>query len=280
VARSLDGIRIVSTAVNVPGPVAAAALRDLGATIVKIEPPSGDPLAAAAPAWYAALCEGVQVRRIDLKADDGPAKVRALLEHADLLLTATRPAALERLGLSWTAVHAAHPRVCQVAIVGYPAPRQDVAGHDLTYQTDAGLVTPPAMPRTLIADLSGAQRAVIAALDLLMARERHGEAGYAEVALSDAAASFAAPFRHGLTTADGWLGGASAAYNIYRARESWVAVAALEPHFSSALAKELGVNIDDRDALAAALAQRTADEWEQWAVERGLPLAAVRGTGA
>ena len=276
--RSLDGFRVVSTAVNVPGPVAAAGLRDMGATVIKIEPPTGDPLAAAAPAWYASLCEGVQRVRIDLKADDGPAKLGEWLSQADLLITATRPASLQRLGLTWRQVHAEYQRVCQVAIVGYPPPRQDVAGHDLTYQTDAGLVTPPAMPRTLIADLAGAQRTVIAALDLLLARERSGEAGYAEVALSDAAGAFAEPYRHGLTTAGGWLGGGSPAYNIYPAREGWIAVAALEPHFRSGLTTELGVNIDDRQALADALAQRTADEWERWAVERGLPLAAVRGT--
>jgi alpha-methylacyl-CoA racemase len=273
----MTGLRVVSTAVNVPGPVAAAALRDIGATVVKVEPPAGDPLAAAAPHWYSALCERIEVVRLDLKADAGRTRLGELLASADVLITATRPASLARLGLAWPDVHAAHPRLCHLAIVGYPAPRQDVAGHDLTYQTDAGLVTPPAMPRTLIADLAGAQRATIAALDLLLARERQGEAGYAEVALSDAASVFAEPFRHGLTAPGGWLGGGWPAYNIYPARDGWVAVAALEPHFRSGLARELNVNIDDRDALAAKLTEKTAEEWEQWAVARGLPLAAVRG---
>ena len=165
---TLTGIRVVTTAVNVPGPVAAAMLRDMGAAIVKIEPPFGDPLAAAAPAWYTELCAGVDVRILDLKSAEGRDHLDQLLEEADLLLTATRPSSLERLGLSWTSVHDRFPRLCQVAIVGYPTPRQDEAGHDLTYQADAGLVAPPAMPRTLVADLSGAQRAVIAALGLLL----------------------------------------------------------------------------------------------------------------
>ena len=274
---SLDGLRVVSTAVNVPGPVAAAALRDLGATVIKVEPPNGDPLAAAAPAWYAALCERIQLVRIDLKADDGTARLDEWLATADLLITATRPASLRRLGLAWDQVHQRHPRLCQLAIVGYPAPRQDVAGHDLTYQTDAGLVTPPAMPRTLIADLAGAQQAIIAALDLLLGLERSGEAGYAEVALSHAAILFAEPFRHGLTAPGGWLGGGWPAYNIYPASDGWVAIAALEPHFREGLARALDVNIDDPVALAAALTQKSAGEWEQWAIARGLPLAAVRG---
>ena len=273
---TLTGIRVVTTAVNVPGPVAAAMLRDMGAAIVKIEPPFGDPVAAAAPAWYTELCAGVDVRILDLKSAEGRDHLDRLLEEADLLLTATRPSSLERLGLSWTSVHERFPRLCQVAIVGYPTPRQDEAGHDLTYQADAGLVGPPALPRTLVADLSGAQRAAIAALGLLLSRARGAAPGYVEVALSDAASLFAEPLRHGLTQATGWLGGGAAAYGIYPTRDGWVAVAALEPQFRTALARELSIDIDDRDALARTLSTRTAEEWDAWGRERGLPLAVVR----
>jgi crotonobetainyl-CoA:carnitine CoA-transferase CaiB-like acyl-CoA transferase len=276
VIQSLTGIRVVSTAVNVPGPVAAATLRDMGAEVMKVEPPSGDPLAAAAPAWYAQLCEGMDVRQLDLKSTDGRDTLHGLLHEADVLLTATRPVSLDRLGLAWSGLHARHPRLCHVAIVGYPAPRQNEAGHDLTYQSDAGLVTPPALPSTLIADLSGAQQSVMASLALLFARERTGHARYAEVALSEAAAVFASPVRHGLTTASGWLGGGTAAYNVYRAMDGWVAVAALEPQFRDALTRELGIGTDSRDALAGIFATRTVEEWHAWGRARGLPVAAVR----
>ena len=273
---TLDGIRVVSTAINVPGPVAAAMLRDMGAAVVKIEPPFGDPLAAGAPGWYAQLCEGIAVLSLDLKQAAGRTRLRQLLENSDLLISASRPSSLARLGLDWPSLHAAYPRLCHVAIVGYPAPRHDEAGHDLTYQSDAGLVAPPALPSTLIADLSGAQQAVIAALGLLLARERAGEAGRTDVALADAAAAFAPPVRHGLTTASGWLGGGVAAYNVYGAADGWVAVAALEPQFRSALARELGIDVENRDAMTRTFAARTAQAWEVWARERGLPLAAVR----
>lgn len=272
----LIGIRVVSTAANVPGPVAAAMLRDMGATVTKIEPLSGDPLAAGAPGWYGDLCRRMDVQRIDLKSAEGTARLSGFLEDADLLITATRPASLQRLGLSWEALHVRHPRLSHVAILGYPPPREEDAGHDLTYQADAGLVTPPTLPRTLIADLSGAQRAVIAALGLLLARASGAEGGYGEVALSEAASLFAEPLRHGLTDPTGWLGGGVAAYGIYAAREGWVAVAALEPQFSAALARELGVSVDDREALRSAFATRSADEWHRWGNERGLPVAAVR----
>jgi crotonobetainyl-CoA:carnitine CoA-transferase CaiB-like acyl-CoA transferase len=272
----LGGIQVLSIAINVPGPVAAKALCDMGATVVKVEPPSGDPLAAASPTWYGELHEGVEVHAVDLKSEGGRAQVHAWLDHTDLLITSTRHASLTRLGLSWHTVHAQYPRLCHVAVVGYPAPRHDEAGHDLTYQAESGLVVAPSMPRTLIADLAGAQRVVTVALALLLARERGGQAGYQEIALSDAAAMFAAPLRHGLTMSAGWLGGGTPAYGIYPARDGWIALAALEPHFRDALAKALDVDIDDREALSRVFAERSADEWQRWSIKHGVPLAAVR----
>jgi crotonobetainyl-CoA:carnitine CoA-transferase CaiB-like acyl-CoA transferase len=250
-------------------------LRDMGAAIVKIEPPAGDPLSHVAPGWYAELSAGMEVLRLDLKSREGRNRLDNLLAEADLLLTATRPASLRRLGLSWPDLHGQHPRLCHVAIVGYAAPRQETAGHDLTYQAEAGLISAPAMPRTLIADLAGAQRVVIAALELLLTRERSGTA-HVEVALAESASLFAEPLRHGLTSTTGPLGGAWAAYNIYPTRDGWLAVAALELQFRSALARDLSVDVDDPVALARVLAERPALEWERWAETRGLPLTVLR----
>lgn len=275
-ALPLAGMRVVSLAINVPGPVAAARLRDLGATVVKVEPPQGDPLAGACPAWYEELHRGVEVLRLDLKLPGPRAQLDQLLAGADVLLTSMRPAALARLGLDRESVRARFPRLVHVAIVGHPGSQADRAGHDLTYQAGLGLVTPPQLPRTLLADLAGAERAVSAALALLLARARGGGGGYAEVALADAAAAFAAPLRHGLTAPGGWLGGGLAWYQLYPAREGWVAVAALEPHFLARLGEALGVDPTRRDQLEQAFRTRTAAEWEAWAVERDLPLAAVR----
>jgi alpha-methylacyl-CoA racemase len=272
---SLSGIHVVSTAVNVPGPVAVGMLRDMGATVVKIEPPAGDPLSALAPGWYAALSTGVEVLRLDLKAAEGREAVHDRLVNADVLVTSSRIASLERLGLSPADLRERHAALCHVAIVGHQAPRQHVPGHDLTYQASAGLLTPPALPRTLIADLAGAQRAAMMALCLLFARERSRRGGYAEVALAECAELFAQPLRHGLTTSAGVLGGGDPAYAILPARDGWVAVAALEPHFRAGLTRELGVGISDAAALERVLGERTASEWERWAGARGLPLAAV-----
>ncbi len=146
----------------------------------------------------------------------------------------------------------------------------------MTYQARAGLLEPPRLPRTCLADLAGAQQVVCAALALLLARERGQEALYFQVNLEEAAEEFAAPWRHGLTTPDGVLGGACPGYNLYRAREGWVALAALEPHFWEKFTRELGLTAPNHEQLQQAFLTRTAREWDAWAAARGLPLAEVR----
>lgn len=274
----LENVRVVSLAVNLPGPCAVGILRDLGASVLKVEPPSGDMLEFSQPQWYAKLHENVHVIRLNLKEPAGRASLDVYLEQADLLLTSNRPAALARLGLDWPALHRRFPRLCQVAIVGYPGEDENLAGHDLTYQARWGLLSPPEMPKTLIADLGGAQRAALEAVAVLFARDRGQPAAYRSVALSEAAEFFALPFSFGLTTPGGGLGGGLPGYRLYQARDGWVAVAALEPHFLEGLRRALEVEDATHEAFAEAFRRRPAAEWESWANERGLPVAAVRAS--
>lgn len=276
---ALDGFQILSMAANVPGPVAAARLRDFGARVIKVEGPAGDPLAKYCPEWYGQLCEGMEVRTLDLKIPSDKIEFEQMLGESDLLLTANRPAALARLGLGWDALHARFPRLCQVAIVGYPPPRENVPGHDLNYQASAGSLTPPHMPRVLMADMAGAERAVSAAFALLMARERGAPAGHAYVALSEAVEAFAVTVRHGITTPHGVLGGAAPNYTLYRTRSGYLAAGVLEPHFFAALLAEFGLTTASEETLAALFSEKTAVEWEAWALVRDLPLTAVRESG-
>src|SRR6185436_1381290 len=95
----LEGIRVVTIAQNLPGPLAAARLRQAGASVVKIEPPSGDPFLPLSPAWHAEMHEGIAIERLDLKSDSGRARILALLENAHLLIASQRPSTLKRLGL-------------------------------------------------------------------------------------------------------------------------------------------------------------------------------------
>ncbi|MCL6521771.1 MAG: CoA transferase [Firmicutes bacterium] len=273
--RPLEGRRVVSLAVNVPGPVAAARLAALGARVVKVEPPGGDPLARFAPAWYRSLVAGQEVLELDLKESAGRALLEERLDGADLLLTAQRPSALARLGLGRERLEERFPRLRHLALVGHPAPDEEAPGHDLTYLAEAGLLAPPELPRTLAADLLGAERLVSAALALLLAPPGE-DPRHAEVALAEAAAALAEPLRHGLTAPGGVLGGGYPFYRLYPARSGWVALAALEPRFAERLRRELGLDRGDAAELEAAFRQRDAAEWEAWARSRDLPLAAVR----
>ena len=276
-AGPLDGFQFVTLALNIPGPVAAKRIQALGATVCKIEPPGGDPLAAQNPAYYAELSSGMMVMRLDLKSSEQRAQLDHLLEEADVLLTAQRPDALARLGLIWERITTRFPQLCQIALVGEGGERSGVAGHDLTYMARVGLLRPPQLPNTLLADFGAAEAIVSATLALLLARERGHGAGYREVALVDAAQGFTPTLRYGLTTPDGLLGGGSPSYNLYPAQEGWVALAALEPHFWAGIERACGQQSPSYADLRAFFATRTAQEWEQWATEHDLPIAAVRG---
>jgi len=266
---------VVTTALNVPGPAACARLRDWGAAIAKIEPPAGDPLATYAPAWYDELHRGIEVLRLDLKEPAGRSRMRERLAGADILVTAQRPAALERMGLDPASLKP-HERLVHVAITGHAAPDEDLPGHDLTYLAACGLVVPPALPATLLADMAGAERAVSTALALVLGRMRSNATRAAAVPLADAARALAQPRRAGLTRVGAPLGGGLAGYNLYATRSGWIAVAALEPRFEEGLARALGMARLEELALREHFGQRTAEEWETWARERDLPIVAVR----
>lgn len=266
-------------ALNLPGPAACARLRDMGATVVKVEPVAGDPFEQFCPGWYARLHAGIDVHRVDLKSPEGRVAMERLLQSADVFVTAQRLGALARLGLESASVAIRHARLCHVAITGHGPPDEDVAGHDLTYLAAHGLVAPPALPPTLFADMAGAERVVSMTLALVHARNRDGPEGRGQCAvvpLEQAAAALAQPRDEGLTRPGALLGGGFAGYNLYAARDGWIAVAALEPHFAKRLAEALGLDTLTAEGLAERFAKETASHWQGWAREQDLPIVAVR----
>ena len=272
----LAGIRVITLALNVPGPMTAERLRDLGASVMKIEPPEGDPLKSVTPRWYSRLTDGVTVVTCDLKTTPGSEFLFDRLADSDLLLTAQRPAALKRIGLGWETLHDRFPALCHVAIVGFPASRQNVAGHDLTYLGSHGLLQPPALPPTLFADVAASDQAALAAVAVLLGRQRTGIAEYVEVAIADAAKRLAAPREAGLTTAGGHLAGAFPGYNLYRTTDGWVAVAALEPHFYRRLCELLGVSIPSYESFSVCFAAQGNAYWSEFAATHDLPIEPVK----
>src|SRR6478672_1360234 len=118
--KPLESIRILSLALNLPGPAALMRCRRMGATCIKIEPPAGDPMHHYNPGAYAEMHEGVKVLEADLKTEAGQALLDHELKNAHVLLTSFRPSAIAKLGLGWKELHARHPSLSQVAIVGAP----------------------------------------------------------------------------------------------------------------------------------------------------------------
>lgn len=266
----------MSLAGNLPGPLAVAALRDLGAAVVKIEPPAGDALVGAAPSWYRELTDGVDVRTLDLKSVDGLAALAELLVGADVLVTAMRPSAFGRLGLGKLA--STFPQLCHVEIVGYDGAAEEVAGHDLTYQAAYGTVRAPHLPLVPVADTVGGERAASAALALLLARAETGTGGHHRVTLDSAAYDSAAALRHGLFGDGAPLGGALPSYNIYATADGHIALGALEPHFEARAREVLGCD-GTADGFARAFAAQPTAHWEALAETHDIPLGAIREAG-
>ncbi|MFT4243642.1 MAG: CoA transferase [Acidovorax sp.] len=245
--QPLRGTRVLSLALNLPGPAALMRCVRMGAECAKLEPPpapgqpSADPMGIYSPGAYATLHHGVRIAQADLKTTEGQAALHDELARTDVLITSFRPSALAKLGLSWEALQSRYPRLSLVRIVGAAGARAEEPGHDLTYLAEAGLVTGTAMPPTLYADMGGALMASEAVLQALLERARTNAGVCIEVALAEAAAWLAQPRDWGLTTTDGNVGGAHAGYRVYPCADGRVAVAALEPHFAARLYEAVGL---------------------------------------
>lgn len=261
--QALEGTRVLSLALNLPGPAALQRCRAMGAQCHKLEPlaPTGhasaDPMAIYSPQAYAALHEGITIVQADLKSPEGQARLHQELADTDVLLTSFRPSALTKLGLDAATLHARYPRLCLVRIVGASGVHAEEAGHDLTYLAQSGLVTSTELPATLYADMGGSLMASEAVLQALLARARSGQGADLEVALADAAHWLALPRHWELTTPQADIGGAHAGYRIYPCADGLVALAALEPHFARRLWQAAGLP-DDTDARAAHTQQAIA----------------------
>ena len=295
-SNTLNGIRILSVALNLPGPAALMRLADMGAKCTKLEPlpPAGsakgtttDPMGIYAPHAYAQLHARVKVLQADLKSDKGQAQLHKLLTSSDVLLTSFRPSALKKLGMAWSDLHPRFPALNMVSIVGSAGAGSEIPGHDLTYLAAHGLVTGLKLPATLFADMAGSLQASEAVLKALWQRAKpgrsHGKGVFHEVALEDAAAYLALPRHWGLTAPKGSVGGAHAAYAVYACKNGRVAVAALEPHFAARLAEVAGLpaakpeqNLmlqpKTKNHLTAFFATLTRKQVDAMAVANDLPL--------
>ena len=297
--KPLKGIRILSLALNLPGPAAFWRCRQMGATCVKLEPPApaslppgtpGDPMGYYNKATYAQLHEGMRVMTADLKTEKGQKALHRELAKADVLLTSFRPSALVKLKLEWKALHKLYPALSQVAIVGAAGARAEEPGHDLTYLADNGLVSGLDLPPTLYADMGGSLMASEAVLKAVMVQKSKGKGVFLEVALADAAGYLALPRTWGLTRPPGAngkndiggsVGGGHAGYRVYPCKDGRVAVAALEPHFAASLCAAAGIAQNGmltmfapatHAGVAAFYLSKTRKELDKLAVAQDIPM--------
>lgn len=279
--KPLKGIRVISLALNLPGPAALMRCREMGAACVKLEPPGGDPMMAYNASAYAAMHQSVRITAADLKTDRGQKVLHRELARADVLLTSFRPSALAKLGLGWKALHRLYPGLSQIAIVGSPGALAETPGHDLTYLAEMGLVTGLDLPATLYADMGGSLMTIQAVLQAVIYKVGHAKGIYQEVALSSAAAYMALPRTWGLTKPGAPVGGGHAGYQVYACKDGRVAVAALEPHFAARLCAAVGIEAASHNAMSAPETQRTIAAWlrsktrkqlDRLAVDKDIPL--------
>jgi alpha-methylacyl-CoA racemase len=268
--QPLSGMLVVDFSRYLPGAFASRELLELGARVVCVEPPGGDPMRRSAPAWDAALRAGKESLEVDLKADAAPAL--ELLGKADVVLESFRPGVASRLGIG--PEHApARTVYCSITGFGRGGRHEQRAGHDLNYLGWAGVLwdTAPAWPPTQIADLAaGALGAVTKILAALLERDRTGRGGHVVVSMTHGSHRFVA-HRLGDDTVPSILTGGLACYRIYETADGrHLTVGALEPVFFGRLTELLGRpelaerQFDaDQEALAA----------ELWAVFKTRPLA-------
>jgi alpha-methylacyl-CoA racemase len=200
--QPLAGIKVIDFSTLLPGPLASLILAEAGAAVVKVERQGdGDelrgyePRFGAASVGFALLNRGKRSVALDLKANGARERLLPLLRAADVLIEQFRPGVMDRLGLGYAALATINPRLIYCSITGYgqQGPKAQMAGHDLNYLAETGLLHfaagadgAPVVPPTLIADIAGGSYpAVLNILLALRARDASGRGCHLDIAMTD-----------------------------------------------------------------------------------------------
>jgi alpha-methylacyl-CoA racemase len=282
-----------------PGPRCTRLLADYGMRVIKIRPPAGGTRMLDTP-WYTySANRGIRQIHVDLKQEAGRRLVHRMLQRADALVESYRPGVAGRLGLGYEDARAANEGIvyCSVSGYGQQGPYAQWPAHDLNWLGLGGFLHGgsrredggPALPGAVVADAAGGYSAAVAVLAALVRKAATGQGAYLDVSVMDSVlrvmqfvfdAGLAGGNQDGTGAADGaseppgLLTGGSACYDVYQAADGrWLAVAAIEPHFWTALCTELGLphRIPDqhnpalqdvlREELRSAFAARPSGEW-------------------
>lgn len=202
----LAGVRVVDFSMFVPGPFASAILADLGAEVIKVEAPRGDPGRAYVPVQFDTENRNKRSIAVDLKKKESSPVVERLVKQADVVVEGFRPGVAKRLGIDFEKAKTINPKIVYCSISGYgqTGPWRERPGHDVNYVAAAGgLAFPgqwlkaPARSSLPLADMAGGSFAAVAILSSLFEKEKTGKGAYLDLSLFEAA-FFMAAMRHGL----------------------------------------------------------------------------------
>jgi crotonobetainyl-CoA:carnitine CoA-transferase CaiB-like acyl-CoA transferase len=259
ISQFLAGVRVLDLTRHIPGPLATLLMADMGAEILKIEPPGGDEMRTLGPKdkdgrsiYFEALNAGKSTRRMDMKDAAQRAEFLDLVKTHDVLIESFRPGVMARLGLGYEALKTVNPSLIYCSMNGYGAagPLAKSAGHDNNYLALAGILHrngggKPTFFDPPISDSAGSLMAIIAILGALNARARDGKGCEIDLALADAAMplqtyQLAALGRAGIVPqpTDYYLNGGAAYYQTYATADGYhVALGAVEPKFWEAFCR-------------------------------------------
>lgn len=257
----LSGLRVIDLTRNLPGPFSTRMLADLGADLLKVEPPEGDP-ARALGSLFDKLNHGKTCRHIDFRQADDLAQLRDWLSTADVMVDSFRPGVLAAMGLDAATLHARNPRLVMVSITGYgqSGPWANKAGHDLNFMALSGALDQMRAPDGTLAqsnvqwgDLAGGSAmATIAILAAVFAAQRTGQGRHIDVSMThglhahlvmprSTAALLAPMLGHRPGAGEDMLNGGLPCYSLYRtADDRHLAVGALEHKFWRAACEVFG----------------------------------------
>jgi crotonobetainyl-CoA:carnitine CoA-transferase CaiB-like acyl-CoA transferase len=268
----LHGLRVLDFTIWRPGPYATQLLAELGAEVLKVEPPGGDPMRVYA-GLFASLSADKRSVVLDLKDEEARARALELAAEADVVVEGYRPGVADRLGIGYDAVRQVNPSViyCSVSGLGQDGPLAEAPGHDINYLAWSGALSPeggpPREPAVPVADLSGGMAAAFAICAAVVRRLRTDEGERIDVAMADVLATWTgavAPQAEGVDESARSVPG----YGTFEtADKKYVALGVLtEDHFWGPLCEVLGLGdavsrlgFVDRMARAAELQPQVAD---------------------
>lgn len=267
---ALDNISVLDMTHNAPGAYCTMILGDLGAAVLKIEPPpasgarvSGSAVSPSAQgekrnAAFFALNRNKKSLGLNLKTTEGLEVFMSLAHAVDVIIEGFRPGTVKRLGVDYETVCASNPRIVYCSLSGYgqDGPWRSLPGHDINYIAMAGALgligaphLAPSIPLNLVGDFAGGSSfAVIGILTALLARERTGRGQYVDAAIYDGVISLLTWqscrfFAEGKVPPRGStaLAGGYPYYGVYCTKDdAYIAVGCLEPWFWENLCRALG----------------------------------------